>query len=1248
MKKVRASLPQKRWAGLVTKYPAASDYVSPDEFTTGSKNLDTNVRGVVTKRLGGVTLGSGSTAFRDQFEAIFVDGTRHLLMMDNGTLKYTVGDGVLTSVVSGYTAAANMEFGIYQDRVYFGNGVSAAQVYDRTVSYGGASSLPVTLTVVSYAGLAGDTVTIGTTTLTAGVEWTAGTSNDATATSLAAAIDALSGVAASAVGPLITVTSETPHIVRLSDAVNLTIASVVSPRVKAAGAQVPTSALSAATGAGGNVPADTYTYKVTFLYYDSEESNGGTTSGSVSPGVSSQIDLTAIPIGGYGVTARKIYRDDGTGVYRLVLTIANNTATTGTDNVAAGTTIIPEDNGVPPQFKYIAQHLDRFAFAGVSGRSSDLFFTEAGLPDIVLSTGFVTCNSQDPITGVIVYQDRWLVFNRTSFGQIFGSTSDTFRYAPVPGNVGCVDNRSIQVRTINGVPTVVWLSDKGFYMFNGSTVDYISDSIETLVNLNLQQADFARGSNTDSEEADFTAGTASAAIVLDDPSGSITVPNPKSTYDTQAAWEDAEAFANLVTKQTATQDPSRIGTPLGKTFDYDADEGVGTANVELEATELTLTQASDNTSGGSTNDVSVFGVGAAHSKHARAFTFARAGTLTGVSVRFTGEAGWQGHNFQPRIWADSLGTFGSVLASGSVRTVGAFESPASEILTFAPALSISAGQTIWIGLEYLDGNNGFGTAGNMGGIPSSSGSGSYRYEGFASGTVSNRDLQAAYTFTQTAVPASGTWVSDAVNVGFLADATTQTVYLDNTSATYPAGCSSITYIDTSDDETFGSGVSTASVNDLDGADTATIARKKYFRVRVELETTDDREVPVYGELSLGFGDEATWTSTTIDHTTDLTALNSLVVTASLPAGTSGSVTIQKSSDDITYNDEGTIALANGAQTLSLASITNPTLRYTRVMFTLTGDDNTATAVAQVSSAVLKWTTVSTFQSAEIDVGSTPAGWDIFTTETTTNGGTVAYTMKSATSSGGLGAASYEAVTSGAFPSAVTPNRHAKWKATITATADANPQIDSVTVAWFLSSSSSPIRAASLFYNKAYYIALAESEETANNIVLVFDENRKWYRYEGVSVATMGLFFNRPLVGLASAATLVRWLSGQTDQGTNITMDVRTKALDFGDPTKTKVLRGLTVLVANTGTTWAFTYSVDDGNTFLPLVDYTGSSTFATSTDGELIPRRLVPQWPAEISGRTILIRGVSSDAFDAHLYQLYIDAFIRESEPTHV
>lgn len=100
-------------------------------------------------------------------------------------------------------------------------------------------------------------------------------------------------------------------------------------------------AVPAAPTVAVNVAAGTlngaYLYKITFVNARGE-TTGGTTSAVVNP-ASQQVDLTAIPIGGTGTTQRKIYRTAAGGVdgtQKLVTTIANNTATTFTDNVADG------------------------------------------------------------------------------------------------------------------------------------------------------------------------------------------------------------------------------------------------------------------------------------------------------------------------------------------------------------------------------------------------------------------------------------------------------------------------------------------------------------------------------------------------------------------------------------------------------------------------------------------------------------------------------------------------------------------------------------------------------------------------------------------------------------------------------------------------------------------------------------------------------------------------------------------------
>jgi uncharacterized phage protein gp47/JayE len=94
----------------------------------------------------------------------------------------------------------------------------------------------------------------------------------------------------------------------------------------------PTAAINATAGNLNGL----YEWMVTFV------TAGGETlpspiSNSISP-VNQQANLTVIPTGGVGTTQRKIYRrKNGTGDFRLVTTIADNTTTAYTDNVTDAT-----------------------------------------------------------------------------------------------------------------------------------------------------------------------------------------------------------------------------------------------------------------------------------------------------------------------------------------------------------------------------------------------------------------------------------------------------------------------------------------------------------------------------------------------------------------------------------------------------------------------------------------------------------------------------------------------------------------------------------------------------------------------------------------------------------------------------------------------------------------------------------------------------------------------------------------------
>lgn len=121
----------------------------------------------------------------------------------------------------------------------------------------------------------------------------------------------------------------------------LTVAEVLTHCRVDASVQEPapgiiTAAL-AAPALAGNIDNGVHRYLATFVTADGE-TQAGVVSAPVTisdKNVNGQASLTAIPIGGALVTARKIYRTAAAGnAFFLLTTLPNNTATTFTDNVS--------------------------------------------------------------------------------------------------------------------------------------------------------------------------------------------------------------------------------------------------------------------------------------------------------------------------------------------------------------------------------------------------------------------------------------------------------------------------------------------------------------------------------------------------------------------------------------------------------------------------------------------------------------------------------------------------------------------------------------------------------------------------------------------------------------------------------------------------------------------------------------------------------------------------------------------------
>ena len=119
----------------------------------------------------------------------------------------------------------------------------------------------------------------------------------------------------------------------------VTIAEVMAHcRIDAENQEPAPGVITVALGSGaGNVDNGVHRYLCTFVTADGE-TQGGDISAAVTVAdktVNGKVSLSAIPIGGSIVTARKIYRTAAGGsVYYLLATIADNTTTTYTDNTA--------------------------------------------------------------------------------------------------------------------------------------------------------------------------------------------------------------------------------------------------------------------------------------------------------------------------------------------------------------------------------------------------------------------------------------------------------------------------------------------------------------------------------------------------------------------------------------------------------------------------------------------------------------------------------------------------------------------------------------------------------------------------------------------------------------------------------------------------------------------------------------------------------------------------------------------------
>lgn len=246
----------------------------------------------------------------------------------------------------------------------------------------------------------------------------------------------------------------------------------------ALGLTVPASAPTLAVGAAGLLTG-TYYYKVTYEYGTGGrgESNPSVASASVAP-TADQVDLSAIPTGGTGVTKRHLYRTRANDtVYYFVTTISDNTTTTYSDNTsdsALGDELL-DDNSSPPNARYMAFNKGIMFYAGNPAARKRLYWSKIGYPEQVPTDNYLDVPVEgDEITGLAILNDGLVVFTNKSFYVLYGASNSSFRFKVSDAGTGCTAPDSIAVY---GNAAYALYHHRAFRTFGGPP-DWLSDNIE--------------------------------------------------------------------------------------------------------------------------------------------------------------------------------------------------------------------------------------------------------------------------------------------------------------------------------------------------------------------------------------------------------------------------------------------------------------------------------------------------------------------------------------------------------------------------------------------------------------------------------------------------------------------------------------------------------------------------------------------------------------------------------------------------
>jgi len=245
----------------------------------------------------------------------------------------------------------------------------------------------------------------------------------------------------------------------------------------------PATAPTAASG-GAGVLTGGYSYKVTF--YNSakgHESNPSAASNTFTAS-SNSIDLTGIPVStDLQVDKRRLYRTTtGGGVWLFLADINDNTTTIYADNASDATLGIKVEllaNGEPPVAKIAEVYKGRVFM--VPANSSRIHFSDQEKPNAVHPNDFrdLDPDDGDNIRGLKRLFGQLVAFKDDSIWNGSGTDRFNFSFNRQVTGVGAVNNDSIL--TVPGRNVFMFMSEDGFYSYDGVSERYESYAIEKVV-----------------------------------------------------------------------------------------------------------------------------------------------------------------------------------------------------------------------------------------------------------------------------------------------------------------------------------------------------------------------------------------------------------------------------------------------------------------------------------------------------------------------------------------------------------------------------------------------------------------------------------------------------------------------------------------------------------------------------------------------------------------------------------------------